>query len=165
MRSFQQSLAAALLALSIVPSTAWAQQVKAGGGETITIRGFVAGTMFLQDANFGTGNGQRANYTTQELRGWWHGGDIRNTRLTLALDSAAMVEDWRVNGAVEIDFFGAAAADRPFGGSQPQPRLRVAYAEATNGRTAFRVGQDWSLLLGTIPVSTSHIGFPMGWGS
>jgi hypothetical protein len=28
-----------------------------------------------------------------------------------------------------------------------------------------RVGQDWSLTLGNIPVSTSHLGFPLGYGT
>lgn len=157
---------AALAVVAVVCSApVAAQQVKPGGNETITIRGFVSGSLFLQDANFGTGNGQRAQYVTQELKDWWHGGDIRSTRLTVLLDMPAVVRDWKPTGNVELDLFGAFAATPPFGGSQPQPRLRTAWVEMSNGRTAFRVGQDWSLTQGNIPVSTSHLGFPMGWGS
>src|SRR5690606_1966936 len=64
-----------------------------------------------------------------------------------------------------MDFFGGFAGAGAFGDEQPNPRLRSAWVELSDGPTALRVGQDWSLTLGNIPVSTSHIGFPLGWGS
>ena len=66
---------------------------------------------------------------------------------------------------MELDFFGAFNGVGAFADEQPQPRLRLAYADLTNGRTTLRIGQDWDLLFGNVPVSTSHIAFPLGHGS
>src|SRR5690606_3769802 len=40
-------------------------QVKAGGKETITLRGIIGASMYVQDANFGLGNGQKAQFVTE----------------------------------------------------------------------------------------------------
>ncbi|HEX6133307.1 MAG TPA: hypothetical protein VFZ24_05075, partial [Longimicrobiales bacterium] len=61
--------------------------------------------------------------------------------------------------------FGPFASGGNFGDEQPLPRLRLAWAELTNGRTTVRFGQDFALTWGNLPVSTSHIGFPLGWGT
>jgi hypothetical protein len=141
------------------------QEVRAGGTEAITIRGILSGTMFLQDATFGPGNGQQAQFVRDELAGWWHGGDVRNMRLTLNFAGPRFSDSWDVGGTFEIDFFGGFSGAPNFSDEQPLPRLRLAFADLTSGRTRLRIGQDWSLTLGNIPVSTSHIGFPLGWGS
>lgn len=92
-------------------------------------------------------------------------GDVRNLRLTLGVNGPEVRHGWRANGTFEMDFFGAFVGAGSFADEQPQPRLRLAYVDLTNGRTTFRAGQAWSLTLGNIPVSTTHIGFPLGWGS
>lgn len=154
-----------LLALVLQTSPALGQDVKAGQDISITIHGILSGTLFAQDADFGLGNGQKAEFVTAERDKWVHGGDVRNMRLSLGLNGPAISGNWRANANFEMDFFGPFASGGAFGDEQPVPRLRLAYVDATNGRTTVRFGQDWSLTLGNIPVSTSHIGFPLGWGS
>ncbi len=154
-----------LAAVVVIPATALAQDVKTTQGVAITLRGIVDATFFAQDADFALGTGQKANYVSLELPKWIHGGDARNTRFTLALAGPEVSKGWRGNATAELDFFGTFAGAGAFGDEQPQPRLRLAYADLTNGRTTLRIGQDWDLLLGNIPVSTSHIAFPLGHGS
>ncbi len=159
---------AAVLVLPVVAEPTVAQGAGAGSGAaqdapTLTIRGILSGTMFVQDAIFGVGNGQQALFVQQELDELWHGADVRSMRLGLDLAGPQVMEGWRVNATVEGDFFGPFAAAGNFGDEQPTPRLRLAYADLTNGRTTLRVGQDWSLTLGNLPVSTSHVGFVLGW--
>lgn len=149
----------------VVPATALAQDVKTTQNISITVRGIVNATFFAQDADFGIGTGQRTNYVIAERPNWIHGGDARNTRLTVALAGPEVSRGWRGNAVAELDFFGAFPGGGAFADEQPQPRLRLAYADLTNGRTTLRIGQDWDLLLGNIPVSTSHLAFPLGHGS
>lgn len=157
----------AAIVTATLPPAVVAQDVKPGGDETITIRGIVGVSMFMQDANFGLGNGQKAQFVTDDIEedAWWHGGDARNVRLTLGFNGPEVVGDWRANALVEADFFGLFASGGAFGDEQPIPRLRLAWAELTNGRSTFRFGQDFSLTWGYLPVSTSCIGFPLGWGA
>src|SRR5437660_10142271 len=157
--------ALAALAVPIAPATAFAQDVKTTQGVTVTVHGIVDATFFAQDADFGLGTGQKANYVTLERRHWIHGGDARNTRLSVALAGPEIGNGWRGNATAELDFFGTFAGTGAFADEQPQPRLRLAYADLTNGRTTLRIGQDWDLLFGNVPVSTSHIAFPLGHGS
>ena len=159
------------VAVLLLPGAARAQQpeqppgVRVGAGDVgLTIRGILSATLFLQDARFGLGNGQQANFVQQELEGWWHGGDVRNMRLTFDFRGPEVRPGWRVNANFEADLFGGFNGAGAFGDEQPLPRLRLAYADLTNGSTTLRVGQAWALTLGNIPVSTSHIGFPLGWG-
>src|SRR5690606_6111748 len=152
-----------VLLLAVIPAAAVAQDVEAGGRETITIRGILGASFYMQDALFGLGNGQKAQFVAEELEddAWWHGGDARNVRLTLAFAGPEVMTDWRANAMVELDFFGPFASGGNFGDEQPLPRLRHAWAELTNGRTTVRFGQDFALTWGNLPVSTSHIGFPL----
>jgi len=165
MRSRLLGLLVAVVALAALTAPALAQDVKTTQGVTITFHGIVNGTFFAQDADFGLGTGQKANYVTLERAHWIHGGDARNTRLSVALAGPEISKGWRGSGTVELDFFGTFAGAGAFADEQPQPRLRLAFADLTNGRTTLRIGQDWDLLLGNIPVSTSHIAFPLGHGS
>jgi hypothetical protein len=64
-----------------------------------------------------------------------------------------------------MDFFGGNNGTGPFAGQQPVPRLRLAYAELTNGRTTIQAGQQWAPLWGNLPVSVTHLSFPLGWAS
>ena len=142
------------------------QEVKIGSDVTLTIGGILSATLFAQDARFSLANGQQAEFTQAELAGWWHGGDVRSTRLTFGLRGPEIGNsDWRASAAFEADFFGGFNGTGNFADEQPTPRIRTAYADLTNGSTTLRVGQAWSLTTGIIPTSTSHIGFPLGWGS
>lgn len=151
-----------------------AQTVEPGG---LTIRGFLSASTFLQDQNFAFGNGQNAEwpaapeFTRDE---WFTGGDVRNSRLTLAFDGPKVAKGpWKVGGQLELDFFGGFIGAGAFEEQQPKPRLRLAFADIGNGRTTIRIGQFWSPLFGfssnpatsVVPVSTSHLAFPLGYGS
>jgi hypothetical protein len=154
------------LAGCLPPRASRAQRdVRLGSDATLTISGILSGTVFAQDARFGLGNGQQAEFVQTELDGWWHGGDVRSTRLTFGFRGPSLGKGWRANATLEADFFGPFNGTGNFADEQPTPRLRLAYADLTNGSTTVRVGQAWSLTLGNIPVSASHIGFPLGWGS
>src|SRR3989442_6715849 len=150
------------LAATILPATALAQDVKTTQGVSITLRGIVDVTFFADDALFQLGGGQKGNYVVAERPKWVHGGDARNTRLTVALAGPEVSKGWHGNATAELDFFGAFAGAGAFGDEQPQPRLRLAYADLTNGRTTLRIGQDWDLLFRNVPAFTAHLAFTLG---
>ena len=154
-----------LAVAGLLASRADAQQVTTGQNISITLHGIFSGSFYAQDADFGTGNGQKAQFVTAERPKWVHGGDVRNMRLSLALAGPEVKAGWRANATVEMDFFGAFTSGGNFGDEQPQPRLRTAYVDLASAKTTVRIGQDWSPSLGTIPQSVSHVGFPLGWGS
>jgi hypothetical protein len=156
--------AVGLIAFLLTTTSLSAQAVTTSQGVSITVRGILSGTFFAQDADFGTGNGQKAQYVTAERDKWVHGGDARNLRIGLGITGPEVKPGWRANANVELDFFGPFTGTGNFADEQPTPRLRLAYVDLTNGRTTLRIGQDWSPTLGNIPQSTSHIGFPLGWG-
>jgi hypothetical protein len=153
-----------LTVVALLSTPALAQNVTTSQGISITVRGIVNATFFAQDADFNLGSGQRAQVPTAERSRWVHGGDARNTRLSVAIAGPEVSRGWRGSATAELDFFGAFNGGGAFGDEQPQPRLRLAYADLSNGRTTLRIGQDWDLLLGNIPVSTSHLAFPLGHG-
>lgn len=155
-------LSAPLLLIILAPA-ALAQAVTTQQNQTITLRGILSGSLYWQDANFGLGNGQKAQFVATE-REAVYGGDVRNMRFTVGISGPEIRPGWRANGTFELDFFGPYVGGGNFSDEQPQPRLRLAYVDLTNGRTTFRVGQAWALTLGNIPVSNTHIGFPLGWG-
>ena len=156
----------ALLCLSASSSAVAQREVRIGSDASLTVSGILSATLFAQDARFGPGNGQQAAFVQTELADWWHGGDVRSSRLTLGFRGPRMGRSgWRATATLEADFFGLFAGTGNLADEQPTPRLRLAYADLTNGFTTLRVGQAWSLTLGNVPVSTSHIGFVLGWGS
>jgi hypothetical protein len=140
--------------------------VKTGGGEMLTFKGFVIGSLYAQDANFTFGNGQNAEFPSSEFQrdSWLLSGDVRNTRLTMGFNGPD-VAGMKVGGTLELDFFGGFNGTGAFSDEQPVPRLRLAYADVTKGNTTFRVGQAWSPLFGNVPVSPTHVAFPLGYGS
>jgi hypothetical protein len=153
-----------LAAVAFLSTPALAQNVTTSQGISISVRGIVNATFFAQDADFTLGTGQRAQVPLAERNRWVHGGDARNTRLTLGIAGPEVRRGWRGNATAELDFFGTFAGTGAYADEAPQPRLRLAYADLTDGRTTLRIGQDWDLLLGNIPVSTSHLAFPLGHG-
>src|SRR3990172_6439931 len=124
MRRIVVARLAVLVAFVAAAVPASAQDVKTGQNIAITVRGIFSGSLYAQDATFGTGNGQKAQYVTGELNDWIHGGDVRNMRLALGLTGPEIKRGWRGNATFEMDFFGAFTSGGNFGDEQPQPRLR-----------------------------------------
>jgi hypothetical protein len=174
-RTICRLVAAAMLIGIAVPATAQQPapqpQVRPGAQSSITLRGFVSATAFLQDASFGFGNGQNAAWVNvaPEANQWILSGDVRNTRLGLDFRGPPVGGGWNVNGSLEVDFFGGFAgfpgAVGAFTDEQPTPRLRIAYADLTSGGTTLRIGQFWTPLFGYVPASVSHLSFPLGYGA
>src|SRR5689334_16149823 len=74
---------------------------------TFTLKGFVSGTFYAQDASFASGNGNGAIFGPNKLATdkWFLGGDVRQTQLKF------MVKGPEVLGGiptavVEVDFLG-----------------------------------------------------------
>src|SRR3989449_7023009 len=165
------AVAVALAALFRGPSAASAQQsVKLGAGDTLTISGFINATLFNDRGVFtgGFGQGQNAEWAAQVQpptdQGFFD-GDIRNTRLRFDFSSGPVLGKWAPKATLEADFFGAFNGAPPFGDEQPQLRGRFAYVDLTNGRTTLRIGQFWSPMFGEVPVSVTHLAFPLGYGA
>jgi hypothetical protein len=152
----------------LLATAASAQTVTMGKDMSLTIKGFISATAFAQNQNFTFGNGQNAEWPAGaecQVDCWFGGADVRNTRLTLVFGGPKVVGDFKVGATVEMDFFGGNNGVGAFSGQQPNPRLRLAYADLTNGSTTIRVGQQWSPIFGNVAVSLSHIAFPLGYGS
>ena len=149
-----------------LPAVASAGEVKTGTAEGLTIKGFVIASLYMQDNDFAFSNGQAAQWTTTDRSTdeWIFGGDVRNTRITLAFngpDAAGM----KFGGAIEADFFGGFNGAGAFSDEQQTPRLRLAYVDVIRGKTTFRIGQFWSPMFGNVPASPTHVAFPLGYGT
>src|SRR3989442_14025312 len=149
------------------------QVVKFGEGQTLTISGFINATMFYDHGLFGNfGQGQNAEYaaapTAQPVTDKSIlDGDVRNTRINFTFNSTPVLGKWAPRATLEADFFGAfpATPAPPFGDEQPQFRVRFAFVDLSNGRTTLRIGQFWSPMFGEVPVSLTHLAFPLGYGA
>jgi hypothetical protein len=133
---------------------------------TVTLKGFVSATTFLQDQAFGFGNGQNAEWAASDADTdqWFLGGDVRNTRLQLAI-AGPMLKEWKTSGLIEMDFFGGFNGAGAFSDEQATPRLRLAYVDLAKGATTIRIGQAWTPLFGATPASVTHVAFPLAYGS
>jgi len=145
------------------------QVVKLGEGETLTISGFINASFFNDRGVFGGfGQGQNSEFAAQAQPGVNQGftdGDVRNTRINFTFNAGPVLGKWTPKGVIEADFFGAFNGAPPFGDEQPQLRGRLLYADLTNGRSTLRIGQYWAPLFAEVPVSLTHIAFPLGLGS
>src|SRR6266581_9234130 len=169
----------AVLMLGGARTTSAQQVVKFGEGQTLTISGFVSATMFNDRGLFSSfGQGQNAEIAacrvlptpgcTSAQPGVNQGftdGDVRNTRINFTFNAGPVLGKWAPKGVIEADFFGAFNGAPPFGDEQPQLRGRLLYADLTNGRTTLRIGQNWAPLFAEVPVSLTHIAFPLGLGA
>src|SRR6266516_4604360 len=174
------------LSIAGAPPATARQVVRLGEGETLTIGGFVNATLFNDRGLFSSfGQGQNAEIAacrvlptpgcTSAQPGVNQGifdGDVRNTRINFTFNAPPVLGKWAPRATIEADFFGAfngAAPVAPFGDEQPQFRVRHAFVDLSNGRTTLRIGQYWAPLFGEtaafIPVSLTHIAFPVGLGS
>ena len=132
------------------------------------IKGYISSSAFVQSDAFGFGNGQSALWVRPAAVGHTDrvtGADVRNSRITLHLPESPLSDGLSASGAVEIDFFGGFSGTSAFSDEQPLPRLRTAYADLTFGGTTLRVGQAFTPIFGNVPVSPSHLGYPLGLGS
>lgn len=158
--------------LPIVLVLAWsavasAQNVNTNG-ESLSIHGFINATAFLQNQNFGFGNGQNAEFPVPpqtKTDRWFLDGDVRNTRLTFVFSGPKLENDMKVGATLEGDFFGGFNGTGGFSNAQQIPRIRLGFIDLVRGKTTFRLGQAASPFLGNIPVSYTHIAFPIGYGS
>ncbi|HYT95366.1 MAG TPA: hypothetical protein VEL76_41995 [Gemmataceae bacterium] len=156
------------VARSAVAQQPTGQVVKLGEGETLTIGGFVNATWFMNNGFFAFGNGQNAEWAANVQPATdktYLDGDVRNTRINFTFNGSPVLGKWSPRGVLEADFFGANTGVPPNGDEQPLLRVRFAYADLTNGRTTVRIGQFWSPLFGEVPVSVTHLAFPLGYGA
>lgn len=178
MRTRTVSFSGLTVALVVLASAspAMAQQVvKLGEGETLTISGFINGTLFNDRGLFSSfGQGQNAEIAAApanqpSISQGIFDGDVRNTRLNFTFNAPPVLGKWAPRATIEADFFGAFNGSPPFGDEQPQFRVRHAFVDFSNGRTTLRIGQYWAPLFGEtapfIPVSLTHIAFPVGLGA
>src|SRR6266702_3059656 len=174
---------ACVLSIAGAPPATAQQVVKLGEGETLTIGGFVNATLFNDRGLFSSfGQGQNAEIAacsvlptpgcTVAQPGVNQGifdGDVRNTRINFTFNAPPVLGKWAPRATLEADFFGAFNGAPPFGDEQSQFRIRHAFVDLSNGRTTLRIGQYWAPLFGEvaafIPVSLTHIAFPVGLGS
>src|SRR5947207_3300995 len=155
-------------AQSAAAQGAGGQVVKLGEGETLTISGFINSTWFMNNGFFGFGNGQNAEFANPVQPAadkTYLDGDVRNTRINFTFSGSPVMGKWSPRATLESDFFGAFNGNPPFGDEQPQMRIRFAYVDLTNGRTTLRIGQFWSPMFGEVPVSLTHLAFPLGYGA
>lgn len=156
----------AALIISCAPYS-FAQNVKVDKGN-LSVGGFISTTFFVQDQSFGFGNGQNAEFPTGaqfQSSKWFYDDDIRNTRLWLNFSGPEVFDNWKVNAYIEGDFFGGNNGNSFASAEQLIPRLRMAYVDLAENSLTIRIGQWWSPLFGNVPVSLSHIAFPLGYGS
>lgn len=158
-----------LFVLWFVGTMNYAQNVIPGGQETIRLKGFVSFTAFMQDQSFKFGNGQKAEWTeipVYDSNKWFNGFDIRNSRVTLVFNGPQKKgNNWSYGGILEMDFFGGYVGKSLFAPQMPVPRLRLAYVDLVHNQTRIRLGQAWTPMFGNVPVSLSHIAFPLGYGN
>ena len=160
-RSVSSCLAACTLLLL------WTIPVAAQDAPTVTLKGFVSATMYMQDQSFAFANGQAAEWATSDADEdqWFLGGDIRNTRIQLGITGPTVFTDWQTKGLIEMDFFGGFNGTGAFSDEQATPRLRLAYVDLVKGGTTLRLGQAWTPLFGATPASVTHVAFPLAYGS
>jgi hypothetical protein len=131
--------------------------------------GLVGGSLYAQDSVLGPGNGGQSWFVAQQFS--THkalvGGDVRQSRFSLAFAGPKIFQGATPRAYVEIDFSNN-AGQGGYGDVSLLPRLRHVFAELNWGNTAIRFGQDHELLIGSSPwappagpASVGHIGYPL----
>ncbi|MCK5148194.1 hypothetical protein KAR48_15670 [bacterium] len=82
--------------------------------------------------------------------------NARHTRLGMRIDGPTFGEGGKIKGLVEFDFAGG-FPNSGTAARQPIPRLRHAWVELSKGKMAMRFGQDWALISGPFPSTTSFV--------
>jgi hypothetical protein len=75
---------------------------------TFTLKGFVSGMMYMQDAAFASGNGNGAIFSPNKIDSgrWFLSGDVRQTQLKFMLKGPEVFGGATPTAVVEVDFFG-----------------------------------------------------------
>lgn len=141
---------------------------------TFAFKGFISGSLYAQDAVLlGAGQGAliaaEAGGPTGVRPQPAHdrlvlAGDVRQSRLNFSVKGPAVLGGAIPTGVVELDFFGGYSGGN-FGDESVFPRLRLAYIDAAWPSSTLRVGQFHNLVIGFLPASAGHIGFPYAYGS
>ncbi len=82
--------------------------------------------------------------------------NARHSRLGLKIDGPAFCDDGVVKGLIEVDFAGG-FPNSSTAARQPQLRLRHAWVELNKPGWELRMGQDWALISGPFPNTTSFV--------
>ena len=82
--------------------------------------------------------------------------NARHSRIGMKIDGPAIGENGRVNGLIEVDFAGG-FPNSSTAARQPILRLRHAWLALDNPRWELRFGQDWALISGPFPNTTSFV--------
>ncbi|HZZ83609.1 MAG TPA: hypothetical protein VFE30_03645 [Anaeromyxobacteraceae bacterium] len=139
---------------------------------TFALHGFVSGSVYGQDANFGPSEGQQSLYLNPQTPGLHApnqdrlvlGGDVRQSRFNFSVAGPKVFGGATPKAVLEVDFFGGFGSGN-FGDVSLTQRLRWAYAELNWGDHRVLFGQTNDLIFTIAPVSLAHIAFPYGYGS
>ena len=82
--------------------------------------------------------------------------NARHTRIGMKLAGPELANGGKVKGLIEMDFAGG-FPNSSTAARQPQPRLRHAWVELNYPTWAARFGQDWALIAGPFPNTTSFV--------
>jgi hypothetical protein len=168
-RAFRGAAALTVLVPTLASPAAAQQTVRLSSSDTLTISGFVNMSLYTNRCFFGGfGQGQNAEWAAQaapSVDQYFSDGEIRNTRIGFGFRGGPISGRWSPRALLETDFFAPPDMPPPFQDEQPRLRIRLAYADLTNGRTTVRLGQSWAPMFGEVPVSLTHIAFPLGYGS
>jgi hypothetical protein len=80
----------------------------------------------------------------------------RHSRIGVNICGGGDKETGKVSGKIEVDFAGG-FANSSTAARQPILRLRHAWVEYAKGKMALRIGQDWALISGPFPGTTSFV--------
>ena len=137
--------------------------------DSLIVSAFISATLYTDRSLFGSfGQGQNAQWAAQNQPAEdrvFTGGDFRNTRMRFDYHGDPTFGAWAPRATLEADFFAPPDLAQPFQDEQPRLRARLAFVDLTNGRTTLRIGQFWAPLFGEVPVSLSHLAFPLGYGA
>ena len=140
-----KKLAATVILLSSIAAfSAEPISVTTKSGVSATLYGFASLNAAYEDSK--SNNGNFANFVaasdlTNKNDGGWH-FTPNLTRIGLNLSSGNDSTYFKVNGKIEVDFYGGGS------GNAPTPRLRHGYGEISFGNSGFSIlgGQTWDLI-------------------
>jgi len=143
-----------VLAISLVALLA----CSAFAGSPFTFYGFVRGEAIYDDAEIIKGDWllyAPSGIDTTDTKTFTMTG--RHSRIGVKLDGGTDDAGRTIKGLIEADFAGG-FPNSSTAARQPQLRLRHAWVEWAQPETwAFRVGQDWALISGPFPGTTSFV--------
>ena len=88
----------------------------------------------------------------------------RQTRFGFKM-SGAEAMGAKLNGGIELDFFGLTGSSGAGGVTQSAPRLRRAFCKLTWEKTSLLIGQEWIFFAPLSPSSLAHVSIPEFSGS